>query len=121
MEDRSRGRYATPANFPQHGCSLYRRLRVSRWGLGFVHRSRAIFCRAVANPNVTIRNFLRRCKVAAWRRARVATDITAFLPAMSEVRQGSKRLVLMGRLCSESDAHSRVQRRRPHNHIHEIE
>jgi hypothetical protein len=25
----------------------YRGLRVRRWGLGFVHRSRAIFCRAV--------------------------------------------------------------------------
>jgi hypothetical protein len=28
-----------------------------RWGVGFVHRSRAVFCRAVPNPNVTIRNF----------------------------------------------------------------
>jgi hypothetical protein len=26
-------------------------------GFGFVHRSRAIFCRAVPNPKVTIRNF----------------------------------------------------------------
>jgi hypothetical protein len=28
---------------------------VRRWGLGFVHRSRAIFCRAVPNLSVTIR------------------------------------------------------------------
>jgi hypothetical protein len=28
-----------------------------RWGLGFVHHSRAIFCRAVPNLSVTIRNF----------------------------------------------------------------
>ena len=26
-------------------------------GFGFVHHSRAIFCRAVPNPNITIRNF----------------------------------------------------------------
>jgi hypothetical protein len=26
-------------------------------GFGFVHRSRTLFCRAVPNPNVTIRNF----------------------------------------------------------------
>jgi hypothetical protein len=26
-------------------------------GFGFVHHSRAIFCRAVPNPNLTIRNF----------------------------------------------------------------
>jgi hypothetical protein len=26
-------------------------------GLGFVHHSRTIFCRAVPNPNITIRNF----------------------------------------------------------------
>ena len=26
-------------------------------GFGFVHRSIAIFCRAVPNPNITIRNF----------------------------------------------------------------
>jgi hypothetical protein len=32
-------------------------LRVRRWGLGFVHRSRTILCRAVAYFSVTIRNF----------------------------------------------------------------
>jgi hypothetical protein len=31
-------------------------------GLGFVHHSRAIFCRAVPNPNITIRNFF----IAVW-------------------------------------------------------
>jgi hypothetical protein len=41
--DRSRGRYATPADFPPHAGTPYRGLRVRRWGLGFVHRSRAIF------------------------------------------------------------------------------
>jgi hypothetical protein len=32
----------TPADFPLHGSSPYRGLHVRRWGLGFVHRSRAI-------------------------------------------------------------------------------
>jgi hypothetical protein len=46
---RSRGRYATPADFPRHDGTSYRGLRVRRWGLGSVH-SRAILCRAVPNP-----------------------------------------------------------------------
>jgi hypothetical protein len=29
-------------------------------GFGFVHHSRALFCRAVPNPNITIRNFFHR-------------------------------------------------------------
>jgi hypothetical protein len=49
--DRSRGRYATPADFAIHDGTPYRGLRVRRWGLGFVHRSRTILCRAVPNPN----------------------------------------------------------------------
>jgi hypothetical protein len=36
-------------------------------GFGFVHHSRTIFCRAVPNPNITIRNF----SIAVWRRVRV--------------------------------------------------
>jgi hypothetical protein len=55
--ERSRGRFATPADFPRQDCTLYRGLHVPRWGLGFVHRSTAIFCRAVPNPSVTIRSF----------------------------------------------------------------
>jgi hypothetical protein len=39
-----------------HDGTLYRGLRVRRWGLGFVHRSRTILCRAVPNPSVTIRS-----------------------------------------------------------------
>jgi hypothetical protein len=50
--DRPRGRYATPADFPLHGATPYRGLRVRRWGLGFVHHSRAILCRAVPNPSL---------------------------------------------------------------------
>jgi hypothetical protein len=56
--DRSRGRYATPADSPRHDCTPYRGLRARRWGLGFVHRSRTIFCRAVPNLRVTIGNGL---------------------------------------------------------------
>jgi hypothetical protein len=62
-EDRSRGRYATPADFPLHDGTPYRGQRVRRWGLGFVHRSRTIFCRAV--PNRRIRSFFHRCTRAA--------------------------------------------------------
>jgi hypothetical protein len=34
-----------------------RGLLVRRWGLGFVHRSRTILCRAVPNLRVAVRNF----------------------------------------------------------------
>jgi hypothetical protein len=40
-----------------HDCSPYIELHVRRERLGFVRRSRAIFCRSVPNPNVTIRDF----------------------------------------------------------------
>jgi hypothetical protein len=53
---RSRGRFATPADFTLQDYSPYRGLRVRCRGLGFLHRSRTIFCRPVPNLNVTIRN-----------------------------------------------------------------
>jgi hypothetical protein len=43
----SRGRFATPADSPLHDGAPYRGLHVRGWGLGFVHRSRTTFCRAV--------------------------------------------------------------------------
>jgi hypothetical protein len=43
--DRSRGRFATPADFPPHDCSPYSPVHVQQ-SLGFVPRSRAIICRA---------------------------------------------------------------------------
>jgi hypothetical protein len=52
-EDRSRGRYATPADSPLRVlCTSYRSYAydVGVWGLGFVHRSRAIFCRPAPEP-----------------------------------------------------------------------
>jgi hypothetical protein len=52
VRDRSRGRYATPADFLLHDGTSYRGLRVRHWGLGFVHRSRAIFCRPRAKPKL---------------------------------------------------------------------
>jgi hypothetical protein len=54
--DRSRGRYATLAISLNTMVPRTAWLRVRRWGLGFVHRSRAILCRAVPNRSVTIRN-----------------------------------------------------------------
>jgi hypothetical protein len=47
----SRGRFATPADFPRHDGSPYRGLHVHRDSLGFVRRSRAILCHPVPNPN----------------------------------------------------------------------
>jgi hypothetical protein len=57
------------------------KLRVRRWGFGFVHRSRTIFCRPVPNPNrYDSQLFLSLCTVAAgtltpgeWRRGRERT------------------------------------------------
>jgi hypothetical protein len=51
------GRYATPADFPLLDCSPYRGLHAPRESLGFVHRSRTIFCRSAPNLDITIRNF----------------------------------------------------------------
>jgi hypothetical protein len=39
---RSRGRFATPADFPQHDCSPCSHVHVRRERLGFIRRSRAI-------------------------------------------------------------------------------
>ena len=39
----------------------YRGLRVRRWGLGFVHRSRTILCRPRAQPSRYDSQLLRRC------------------------------------------------------------
>jgi hypothetical protein len=50
------GRFATPADFPLHDGTPYRGLHVRRERLGFVPRSMTILCRAVPNPNVTIRH-----------------------------------------------------------------
>jgi hypothetical protein len=55
--DRSRGRFAMYADFPRHDVSPYSHVHARRESLGFVHRSRAIFCRPVPNLSVTIRNF----------------------------------------------------------------
>jgi hypothetical protein len=61
----SRGRFATPADFPRHDCSPYRGLHERRESVGFVHRSTAMFCRPVPSPSVPIRNFLpHRCESA---------------------------------------------------------
>jgi hypothetical protein len=48
--DRSRGRYATPADSPLHDGTPYRGLRVRRWGLGFVHRLKGHFLSRRAKP-----------------------------------------------------------------------
>jgi hypothetical protein len=45
--DRSRGRFATPADLPLQYCSPYSHVRLHRGSLGFVHRPRSIFCRPV--------------------------------------------------------------------------
>jgi hypothetical protein len=50
--------------FPSTRFSPYSHVHVRRERLGFVYHSRAIFCRAVPNLSVTIRNFC----TAVWRR-----------------------------------------------------
>ena len=50
--DRSRGRYATPAEIPRHDGTPYRGLRVRRWGLGCVHHSWTILNRPVPQSPV---------------------------------------------------------------------
>jgi hypothetical protein len=63
-EMRSRGRFATPTDSPRRDGSPYSHVDVRRESLGFVHRARALFCRAVPNRSVTIRNF--RIAVSWW-------------------------------------------------------
>jgi hypothetical protein len=65
--DRSRSRFATPAESPLRGCSPYSHLHIRRDRLGFVHRSRAIFYHPVPNPSVTIASFLHRCTAVGRR------------------------------------------------------
>jgi hypothetical protein len=43
------------ADSPLQDCSPYSHVHVRRESVGFVHRSRAILCRPVPNPNGTIR------------------------------------------------------------------
>jgi hypothetical protein len=66
------GRFATPADFPRHGCCPDSRAHVRRETLGFVHRSWAIFCRPVPNRTVTISHsfiaLVRPCVPAKLRR-----------------------------------------------------
>jgi hypothetical protein len=74
----SRGRFGTPADSPLHDCSPDQGLHARREGLGFVRRSRTLFCRPVPSLRVTTRNFVvaGRCTdancnaVRAARRAR---------------------------------------------------
>jgi hypothetical protein len=53
--DRSRGRFATPADFPLQDCSPDRELHARRGRLGFVNRSRASFCFCRAVPKLCVR------------------------------------------------------------------
>jgi hypothetical protein len=46
----SRGRFATPADFPPHDCSAYPGLYVRRENVGVVHRPRATFVVPRAKP-----------------------------------------------------------------------
>ena len=55
MGDRPRGRFATPADSPRQDCSPYSQVHVRRESLGFVHRSRSLFCRPRAKPWQTLR------------------------------------------------------------------
>jgi hypothetical protein len=49
------------ADFPRHDCGPYSHVHVRRESLGFVARSRAIFCHAVPNLSIANRNFIIGC------------------------------------------------------------
>jgi hypothetical protein len=49
-ETSSRGRFATPADFPLQDRSPHQGLHERRESLGFVHRARTSFCRLVPKP-----------------------------------------------------------------------
>jgi hypothetical protein len=55
--DRSRGRFATPADFPQLDCSPCSHVHVRRERLGVVHQDHFMSPRAKPLTSVTIRNF----------------------------------------------------------------
>jgi hypothetical protein len=57
--DRSRGRFATPADSPLHDGTPYRGLRVRRWDMGLVHRTRTIL---VAQTLTYDSQRFRRCR-----------------------------------------------------------
>jgi hypothetical protein len=67
---RSRRRFATPADFPPHDGSPYRGLRVRRWDLGFVPRSRTM-----PNPAVTIRSGCIAVRQVLWQRVRLVDGV----------------------------------------------
>jgi hypothetical protein len=89
--DRSRGCYLYTAT------RWYRRLHVQRWGLGFVYRSRTIFCRAVPDLSVTMRNVFIAVPPSLDRRsARPPTSQLAsaasFTPPPTSRRPGQRAL-----------------------------
>jgi hypothetical protein len=96
--DRSRGSYATPADFLRHDGTPYRGLRARRWGLGFVHRSRAILCRAVPNLSIMIRNLCialrraRRCTTCVTRRTQLAECPRSGNPSSSGIISKAVRM-----------------------------
>jgi hypothetical protein len=52
--DRSRGRFATPADSALEHCSPYSLVHARREGLGFVRTTRTIFCRPVPNDSYRV-------------------------------------------------------------------
>ena len=88
MGDRSRGRFATPADFPLQDCSHYRGLHVRRESLGFVHRSRAIYCRPVPNLDLTIRTLfiaVRAFQCFVWMGAHAAASRRLLNPLFNTI------------------------------------
>jgi hypothetical protein len=103
--DRSRGRYATPADFTRHDGTSYRGLHARRESLGFVYRPRTILCRAVPNRRVAIRAncCIAVCRVShgtpACARARCLHSDVLCRATRSAARRTSQQLrhVLEGR------------------------
>jgi hypothetical protein len=92
--DRSRGRYATPADSPLHGNTPYSHVHVRRIGLGFVSRSRTICWSPRAKPLSYDSQLLHRCMRlhrAALAVRRCVSSLQAPPPASSSSRSRCRR------------------------------
>ena len=91
------GAITRPADFPRHDGTLYRGIRVRRWGLGVVPHSRVILCHAVPTLRVTIRN----CCIAVERQGPCEEDpwlhqARAGLPSLSNTQRARVRELCLG-------------------------
>jgi hypothetical protein len=89
----SRGRFATPADFPRHECSPYSHVHVRRERLGFVHRSGADFPVAPCQTPMHDSQLVHRCTTGpSSTRAHVALLASECVPLPSDFRLAAKKV-----------------------------